>query len=103
MAFVTCLPALRPAAATSVAVSSFMTPRRLSTPAPLRAASVVRMGVSPQEDKKIPQGFTLFSEQLNGRAAMFGFILALATEVINPNHPGIVAQVTSVVDLIKNI
>jgi hypothetical protein len=102
MAFVTSLPALQPAATTSAAVSSFVASRPLSVVAPHRATSVIRMGIS-QEDKKIPQGFTLFSEQLNGRAAMFGFVLALATEIINPNHPGIVAQVTSVVDLIKNI
>jgi hypothetical protein len=71
-----------------------------------RTGPAVLMAMSPQEDVKlpqIPQGFTLFSEQLNGRAAMFGFLLAIATEIINPNHPGIAAQVASVFEVIKNI
>jgi hypothetical protein len=51
---------------------------------------------------QIPQGFTFFAEQLNGRAAMFGFALAIATEIINPTHPGIVAQVSSLVKTITN-
>ena len=28
----------------------------------------------------VPEGFFLFSEQMNGRAAMFGFFIAIATE-----------------------
>eukprot|EP00188_Purpureofilum_apyrenoidigerum_P000596 Plantae.Rhodophyta-Purpureofilum_apyrenoidigerum.ctg12704.p1 GENE.Plantae.Rhodophyta-Purpureofilum_apyrenoidigerum.ctg12704~~Plantae.Rhodophyta-Purpureofilum_apyrenoidigerum.ctg12704.p1 ORF type:complete len:101 (-),score=25.24 Plantae.Rhodophyta-Purpureofilum_apyrenoidigerum.ctg12704:89-391(-) len=39
------------------------------------------------------QGFTFWSETWNGRFAMLGFVIAVATEVINPNHPTIVDQV----------
>ena len=58
---------------------------------PKRAARVLMM--SEDEDKSIPQGFTLFSEQLNGRAAMMGFVLAVATEAITGQ--GIVGQLNS--------
>lgn len=47
-----------------------------------------------EEDKSVPQGFTSFSEQLNGRAAMIGFILAVATEAITGQ--GIVGQIGSI-------
>lgn len=49
------------------------------------------------EKEKIPQGFTAFSEQLNGRAAMIGFVLALATEAITGK--GIIGQVSALFDV----
>lgn len=56
-----------------------------------------------KEDKKgdvpeIPQGFTRFSENFNGRAAMIGFTLAVVTELITGK--GIVEQVSA---LFKNL
>lgn len=73
--------------------------RSVRRPATLKVACsrpvVLRMAAGESEDKSIPQGFTFFSEKLNGRAAMIGFVLGLATELINPEHPGIVAQVES--------
>lgn len=43
--------------------------------------------------QQIPQGFTEFSEKLNGRVTMVSFVAALAAEVLNPAHPTIVQQV----------
>lgn len=48
---------------------------------------------------KIPQGFTAFSEQLNGREAMIGFVLAIATEAITGK--GIIGQVASIFEVVN--
>lgn len=48
---------------------------------------------------KIPQGFTLSSEQLNGRAAMIGFILGVVTEALTGK--GIIGQVSSIFEVIN--
>jgi hypothetical protein len=70
---------------------------------PKTKGNMIPDGYDPSsKGTKIPQGFTFFAEQLNGRAAMFGFALAIATEIINPNHPGIVAQIASIVKIITN-
>jgi hypothetical protein len=91
-----------PTALSPGAVSSF-TGRRTSCATPaVRAAKIVTM-IADNKNNKVPQGFTLFSEQLNGRAAMAGFFIALATEMINQDHPGIVAQVQSVATAISHI
>lgn len=50
------------------------------------------------EEHKVPEGFTRFSENLNGRAAMVGFVLAVVTEAITGK--GIVGQVAQ---LFKNV
>ena len=54
-----------------------------------------------EENRNIPQGFTFFSEQLNGRAAMMGFVLALVTEAITGK--GIVGQVSSIFENLANL
>ncbi len=50
------------------------------------AASRVVMAGKPSGSEpdlpKIPQGFTAYSEMLNGHVAMLGFTLALVTELI---------------------
>lgn len=97
MAFVSAAPVLGRPLTTSVLSSSFA-PTHLVRVAPTRRASM-RMAID--EDKSIPQGFTFFSEQLNGRAAMFGFMLALVTEAITGK--GIIGQLGSVVDTAKEI
>jgi hypothetical protein len=102
MAFVSGLAVFPSAVSSTITKSSFVSYRPSAAVSARRPVAAIRMGVDG-ENKKIPQGFTLFSEQLNGRAAMFGFVLALATEIINPGHPGIVAQVSSLVEVIKNI
>mmetsp|Transcript_19603 Transcript_19603/g.19699 ORF Transcript_19603/g.19699 Transcript_19603/m.19699 type:complete len:126 (+) Transcript_19603:3-380(+) len=38
------------------------------------------------------QGFTPYSEMVNGRMAMIGFTLALVTEIIAPSHPSLITQ-----------
>ena len=48
------------------------------------------------ENKPSDAGFTAAAERLNGRAAMMGFFIAVATELLNSDHPTIVQQVTSV-------
>lgn len=53
---------------------------------------VTRNDLELEEQRK---GFTFYSEKWNGRLAMLGFVIALATEVINPAHPTIVQQVAS--------
>lgn len=42
------------------------------------------MQLPNEENKKIPQGFTGFSERLNGRAAMIGFVAAVGCELLRP-------------------
>lgn len=68
--------------------------------------AAVRM-VAPLDNKKpdksIPQGFTLFSEKLNGRMAMIGFVAALGAEILSPAHPTVVEQVSAVFTTIGGI
>ena len=45
------------------------------------------------ELEEVRRGFTFHSENWNGRAAMLGFMIMLATEVINPAHPTIIQQI----------
>lgn len=75
-AFVSAIPVL--AASPVQARTSSFTARRSATASPVRRAAIMTMG----EKEKIPQGFTGFSEELNGRAAMVGFALAVVTEAI---------------------
>uniref|UniRef100_A0A7S0BDY9 High light inducible protein n=1 Tax=Rhodosorus marinus TaxID=101924 RepID=A0A7S0BDY9_9RHOD len=56
--------------------------------------TVVSMGIENKTEKRKP-GFNALNEQLNGRLAMMGFVIALATEIINPAHPTIVQQVST--------
>lgn len=69
----------------------------------VRNRSVIAMKSNGENPKlpKLPQGFTPFSEELNGRVAMLGFILAIATELLNPEHPGIAAQIGSIFDVLQ--
>eukprot|EP00171_Calliarthron_tuberculosum_P008837 IDg8837t1 len=48
---------------------------------------------------KIPQGFTSYSELLNGRAAMLGFSLAVVTELITGR--GMLGQMHSVLEIVN--
>lgn len=50
-----------------------------------------------EKPQKIPQGFTAFSEQLNGRAAMIGFALAIVTEALTGK--GVIGQVAALFDI----
>ena len=65
---------------------------------PVRSTrAIVSMNAQKGGEKKPSDaGFTAAAERLNGRAAMMGFIIAVATEVLNSDHPTIVQQVTSV-------
>lgn len=65
---------------------------RSTSPAVARR-SVVMMA----EDNKPKPGFNAFNETLNGRAAMLGFVIALGTEILNPAHPTIVQQLSSLI------
>lgn len=103
MAFVSAAAALPVSAAVPAKTSSFAGRPVAASAAPVRRANIVRMSLLDEKDTSIPQGFTLFSETLNGRAAMVGFFLALSTELINPQHPGIVAQVGSVFSTIQHL
>ena len=93
-AFVAATPVL--ARATPALSTTSFTARRYPVAAPARrqAAKIV-MG------EKIPQGFTQFSEQLNGRAAMMGFLLAIVTEAITGQ--GIVGQMSSIVTNVEHL
>lgn len=82
----------RPAVA--VRTSSFASRPRVVA-VPVRRAATISMA------QKIPQGFTSFSEQLNGRAAMMGFILAVVTEALTGK--GIVGQVSSIFENVQHL
>mmetsp|Transcript_11733 Transcript_11733/g.28615 ORF Transcript_11733/g.28615 Transcript_11733/m.28615 type:complete len:116 (+) Transcript_11733:423-770(+) len=69
--------------------------------------SVVRASIQEENRKakeaaeyRGPQGFTSYSEKVNGRMAMIGFVVGLMTEIINPAHPSILKQVESLVDFV---
>lgn len=94
-AFVSVTPVL--ARATPVLATSTFTARRQFVTAPARRSAAITM--LDDQPQKIPQGFTTFSEQLNGRAAMMGFAIALLTEAITGK--GIIAQVTSIFDIVS--
>ncbi len=96
MAFISGAPVLARFTSPTLAVSSFTSSHKV-TVAPSRSATL-RMAAG-DENKKIPQGFTTFSEQLNGRAAMMGFILALVTEAITGK--GIIGQIASIGEVIN--
>ena len=66
------------------------TTKSSSAPSVRPGAVIVRMYTEPNPPK-IPQWFTAFYEQLNGRAAMMGLCLGLVTEMITGR--GIVGQV----------
>jgi hypothetical protein len=89
----------------SVAVSTFTSSSVKPTTVAARAqrAGLVTMVGEKKESTKIPQGFTQYSEQLNGRASMIAIIAALGAEVFNPAHPTIVQQVESVFTTIAGI
>ncbi|KAA8498527.1 hypothetical protein FVE85_6112 [Porphyridium purpureum] len=38
-------------------------------------------------------GWSAYAERVNGRLAMFFFVVALVTNIANPEHPGIVDQI----------
>lgn len=102
-AFVSAAPVL--GRASSALASSSLTPRRTPIATPTRRAALA-MSMDDIEKKatvpslpKIPQGFTAFSEELNGRAAMIGFVLGLTTEVITGK--GIIGQVASIFDIVN--
>lgn len=99
-AFVSVTPvAVRPAVAFS-ATSAFA-PRHVATvPATSRRAARFVM-VGEEEPPQIPQGFTGFSENLNGRAAMVGFALAVITEAITGK--GIIGQLWAFVRGVKEV
>ena len=96
MAFVSTIPTLARPSSSPLATSSFTASSSKVAAAPARRATL-RMAAG--DNKKIPQGFTAFSEQLNGRAAMMGFVLALTTELITGK--GIVGQVGSIFEVIN--
>lgn len=77
-------------------VTPFVSRQGAAAGAPKRARLVMM-----KEDKSIPQGFTRFSEELNGRAAMVGFFLALMTEALTGE--GIVGQVGTAVKNVEHI
>lgn len=103
MAFVSAAVAVPTYAPVTAKTSSFAGRSIAATAAPVRRANIVRMSSLDEKDTSIPQGFTLFSETLNGRAAMVGFFLALSTELINPQHPGIIAQVGSIFSTVQHL
>lgn len=95
-AFVAATPIL--ARATPAMSTSSFTARRQAVVAPVRRPAVIKMiNEIDDNNKQIPQGFTAFSEQLNGRAAMIGFALAVATEALTGK--GIVGQVSALFDI----
>lgn len=97
-AFVSATPILSRASAPLR--TSALTPHlRTVTPPRRGPAAFVMKDSGIPEVPKIPQGFTAFSEQLNGRAAMIGFLLAVVTEAITGR--GIIGQVASIFEVVN--
>ncbi|CAN8065563.1 unnamed protein product [Agarophyton chilense] len=89
-AFVSATPILA-RTTTNLTTTSFTSRRTIAAPSSRRAATIMM-----SDKEKIPQGFTAFSEVLNGRAAMLGFVLAVVTEAITGK--GIVGQIAALGD-----
>lgn len=49
------------------------------------------------DPKRFSAGFTFAAEKLNGRAAMIGFMIALAYEYLFPDQGGLVPLILSLV------
>lgn len=101
MAFVSAVPVTGRARVAAVSTSVFVPVRHADVvrSAPVRRARIV--AAAGDDDRSIPQGFTFFSEQLNGRAAMVGFALALVTEALTGQ--GIIGQLGSVAHVVKGV
>lgn len=89
-AFVAATPVL---ARTIPSVSNTSFTSRSIVALPARRSATIMMA----DKERIPQGFTAFSEMLNGRAAMLGIVLAIVTEAITGK--GIVGQVAALGDI----
>ena len=100
-AFTTSLTA--PVLAASTSQSSFCAKsariQNVAVARPRAAALTMKANGENPNLPKIPQGFTDFSEMLNGRAAMLGFTLALVTELITGR--GMLGQMHSVVEIVN--
>ncbi len=70
-----------------------------------RRSRITTTMVVDEEKKstKIPQGFTEYSELLNGRAAMIAILASWGAEILNPAHPTVVQQLQSIVQPILNL
>ena len=82
--------------------SSLSVQRKNAVTARRRRVSTMKMQSVDGENPnlpKVPQGFTSFSEMLNGRAAMLGFTLAVVTELITGR--GMLGQVGSVFEIVN--
>jgi hypothetical protein len=82
---------------TSLTASTF-TPTCTRPQVAVAKLAAVRMALPPSEDgkHKVPEGFTMFSEQLNGRFAMIGFVALLGAEILSPAHPNLIQQIGSI-------
>jgi hypothetical protein len=86
----------RPSAALAVSTFTSSSGKPAIVAAKAKRAVIVTM-VGGSQKEESPFGFTLKGEQVQGRLAMAGFLLAIVTEYLNPTHPGIIAQVGSLV------
>lgn len=91
-AFVAASPVVARSSA-GIATTTFAQSRQMSVTAVPQGRARVVMSAD-DNDTSVPQGFTPFSENLNGRAAMMGFVLAIVTEAITGQ--GIVGQVGAI-------
>ncbi|KAA8498619.1 hypothetical protein FVE85_6204 [Porphyridium purpureum] len=64
---------------------------------------IVAAAPQTQEDKKVRPGFNVKNEVLNGRAAMIGFVLALVTEIVSPQHPTLLQQVHALLPFVPSL
>eukprot|EP00187_Rhodella_violacea_P012371 CAMPEP_0184713948 /NCGR_PEP_ID=MMETSP0314-20130426/4213_1 /TAXON_ID=38298 /ORGANISM="Rhodella maculata, Strain CCMP 736" /LENGTH=115 /DNA_ID=CAMNT_0027176737 /DNA_START=77 /DNA_END=424 /DNA_ORIENTATION=+ len=88
------LSPLRAPAPTRRSAPAMMASKKPSTPTPSPTTETVEANITKSM-------FSLKAEQLNGRAAMAGFVIALVTEVVNPSHATIVQQVEMVLPFLK--
>jgi len=81
-------------AAVSPRTSAFAGARVAVAPVATRA-SLRMVGEDFENVPTKPDGWTPYAEVWNGRFAMVGFVLALATQILNPAHPTIAQQVAA--------
>eukprot|EP00181_Compsopogon_caeruleus_P001710 CAMPEP_0184690312 /NCGR_PEP_ID=MMETSP0312-20130426/31154_1 /TAXON_ID=31354 /ORGANISM="Compsopogon coeruleus, Strain SAG 36.94" /LENGTH=128 /DNA_ID=CAMNT_0027147783 /DNA_START=137 /DNA_END=523 /DNA_ORIENTATION=+ len=67
---------------------------RRSGAASLKAVAPNSENKNVNGDGEPINGWTAVNERLNGRLAMMGFLIAILTEALGPNHPSVLQQLS---------
>jgi len=104
MAFVSAVSVAPRSATRSATLSTSFTGARVAAAPVARAATLtMKKGLPPVKENNFgerglaAQGWTRWSETLNGRGAMLGLLIGFSVEQLSPQHLSIFEQVQTVV------